>query len=86
MFSTTDCLCWLLVFKREIEIEIRKQKVMEMKGKVHRRLITDVRKGIEEREHRVQETQQAVTKDLTSSSKFSGSCVLTLQTIGPNPS
>ena len=22
MFSTTDCLCWLLVFKREIEIEI----------------------------------------------------------------
>ena len=74
MFSTTDCLKgfhvsshWLLVFKREIEIEIRKQKVMEMKGKVHRRLITDVRKGIEEREHRVQETQQAVTKDLTSS-------------------
>ena len=29
----------------------------------------------------VKRNQQAVTKDLTSSSKFSGSCVLTLQTI-----
>ena len=28
---------------------------------------------------------QAVTKDLTSSSKFSGSCVLTLQTLPAEP-
>ena len=32
-------------------------------------------------EHEKEEERQAVTKDLTSSSKFSGSCVLTLQTL-----
>ena len=40
--------------------------------------------GERERDEEVAE-RQAVTKDLTSSSKFSGSCVLTLQPLPHQP-